>query len=313
MLVPFDAPTITTPVTFRQSATDADNHVRDRTSRRRTCRIRSSCRGICRWSAACASTASTCSITTTATATRSAAPTTWSRRARASSSSRSPPLSLYGSYSVSYLPELRRSVLVADRRSPSRSKPEKFTNYEVGAKWDVRPRLSLTTAVYRLDRTNTRSTDPNDPDAHRPDRQPAHQRLRGRRERAASRRPGASPAATPTRTRSSPAPRRRPRRARRSARCRTTRSRSGTTTRSTPRVGGRRSASLYRTRHVRGDRQHRDAARLHARRRRGVRHADASVCGCRRTSRTCSTSGTTSTPTATRTSRPAVRGRFASR
>ncbi len=41
--------------------------------------------------------------------------------------------------------------------------PEQFTNYEVGAKWDVRPALSLTTAVYRLDRANTRATDPNDP------------------------------------------------------------------------------------------------------------------------------------------------------
>ena len=30
-------------------------------------------------------------------------------------------------------------------------------------KWDARPGLSLTTALYRLDRTNTRSTDPNDP------------------------------------------------------------------------------------------------------------------------------------------------------
>ncbi len=42
-------------------------------------------------------------------------------------------------------------------------KPEQFNNYEAGVKWDIRPALSLTTAVYRLDRTNTRSTDPNDP------------------------------------------------------------------------------------------------------------------------------------------------------
>jgi catecholate siderophore receptor len=41
--------------------------------------------------------------------------------------------------------------------------PEKFNNYEVGAKWDAPYGLSLTTAIYRLDRTNTRSTDPNDP------------------------------------------------------------------------------------------------------------------------------------------------------
>src|SRR5690242_21380746 len=36
-------------------------------------------------------------------------------------------------------------------------KPEQFSNYELGAKWDVRRNLSLTTAVYRQDRTNTRS------------------------------------------------------------------------------------------------------------------------------------------------------------
>ncbi|HMH44228.1 MAG TPA: TonB-dependent receptor, partial [Pyrinomonadaceae bacterium] len=42
-------------------------------------------------------------------------------------------------------------------------KPEKFTNFEAGAKWDVRRDLALTAALYRQDRTNTRSTDPNDP------------------------------------------------------------------------------------------------------------------------------------------------------
>ena len=41
--------------------------------------------------------------------------------------------------------------------------PEQFRNYEVGAKWDATPNLSVTTAVYRLNRTNTRATDPNDP------------------------------------------------------------------------------------------------------------------------------------------------------
>jgi len=42
-------------------------------------------------------------------------------------------------------------------------KPEKFNNYEMGLKWDLPKGFPLTTAVYRLDRTNTRSTDPNDP------------------------------------------------------------------------------------------------------------------------------------------------------
>ena len=71
-------------------------------------------------------------------------------------------LSIYGTYSVSYLPSS------GDQFSSLTSvteqvKPEKFNNYELGMKWDVYRNLSLTTAVYRLDRANTRSTDPNDP------------------------------------------------------------------------------------------------------------------------------------------------------
>jgi catecholate siderophore receptor len=72
------------------------------------------------------------------------------------------PVSLYASYGVSYLPssgDQFSSLTVITQQV----EPEKFTNYEVGAKWDVRPLLSLTTAIYRLNRTNTRSTDPNDP------------------------------------------------------------------------------------------------------------------------------------------------------
>jgi catecholate siderophore receptor len=42
-------------------------------------------------------------------------------------------------------------------------KPERFTNYEMGVKWEPASAISLTAALYRLDRTNTRATDPNDP------------------------------------------------------------------------------------------------------------------------------------------------------
>jgi catecholate siderophore receptor len=72
------------------------------------------------------------------------------------------PVSIFTSYSVSYLPssgDQFSSLTVITEQV----EPEKFTNYEVGVKWDVRPDVSLTTSVYRLDRTNTRSTDPNDP------------------------------------------------------------------------------------------------------------------------------------------------------
>jgi catecholate siderophore receptor len=70
-------------------------------------------------------------------------------------------VSLYGSYSVSYLPssgDQFSSLTVVTQQV----KPEKFANYEVGAKWDTMPGLSVTGAVYRLDRTNTRATDPSD-------------------------------------------------------------------------------------------------------------------------------------------------------
>lgn len=71
-------------------------------------------------------------------------------------------LSLYGSYSVSYLPS-SGDQFSSLTTITQQVKPEKFNNFEFGAKWDVRPNLSLTSAVYRLDRTNTRATDPNDP------------------------------------------------------------------------------------------------------------------------------------------------------
>jgi catecholate siderophore receptor len=72
------------------------------------------------------------------------------------------PISVYSSYTVSYLPSSgdQFSSLTSITQQV---KPERFNNYEVGAKWDVRDNLSINTSVYRLDRTNTRSTDPNDP------------------------------------------------------------------------------------------------------------------------------------------------------
>ena len=72
------------------------------------------------------------------------------------------PFSLYGSYGVTYLPS-SGDQFSSLTTITQQVKPEKFSNYEVGAKWDIDRYLSLTTAVFRLDRTNTRATDPNDP------------------------------------------------------------------------------------------------------------------------------------------------------
>ena len=68
-------------------------------------------------------------------------------------------LSLYGSYGVSHLPSAgdQFSSLTATTRSLA---PERFRNYELGAKWDVLPRLMFTSAVFRLDRTNSSAPDP---------------------------------------------------------------------------------------------------------------------------------------------------------
>jgi catecholate siderophore receptor len=71
------------------------------------------------------------------------------------------PLSMYGNYGVSWLPS-SGDQFSALTTVTQQLKPEKFRNYEAGTKWDFR-RLSLTAAAYRLDRTNTRATDPNDP------------------------------------------------------------------------------------------------------------------------------------------------------
>lgn len=71
-------------------------------------------------------------------------------------------LSLYGNYSVSYLPS-SGDQFSSLTTVTQQVRPEKFNNYELGAKWDARQHLSLTAAVYRLNRTNTRATDPTDP------------------------------------------------------------------------------------------------------------------------------------------------------
>jgi catecholate siderophore receptor len=159
--VPFDTPTVSTPVAFRPNATDADNHV-----------------------------------LATVGAVYAQDQLALSRRLQATLGVRaerfdidfdnhrvaeklqrtddviSPrvglvykpvePVSLYSSLSVSYLPSAgdQFSSLTATSRT---LEPERFTNREVGLKWDVTPMLSLTTAAYRLDRTNTAAPDPVNP------------------------------------------------------------------------------------------------------------------------------------------------------
>ncbi len=72
-----------------------------------------------------------------------------------------PTASVYTSYSEASVPragEQLASLTVTNRVFD----PEKFENLEVGFKWDLRPDLSFTSALYRLDRRNVVVTDPAD-------------------------------------------------------------------------------------------------------------------------------------------------------
>ncbi|WP_375401857.1 TonB-dependent receptor [uncultured Sphingomonas sp.] len=70
------------------------------------------------------------------------------------------PVSIYLSYSRSYLPQSGDQFASLDLTSAA-LKPERFENVEAGAKWEPRPSLLLAAAMYRLDRTNTRNAGPN--------------------------------------------------------------------------------------------------------------------------------------------------------
>jgi catecholate siderophore receptor len=71
--------------------------------------------------------------------------------------------SLYASYSVSHLPSSgdQFSSLTATTQT---FEPERFRNYEIGAKWDVHESLALTGALFRLDRSNSTAPDPANPE-----------------------------------------------------------------------------------------------------------------------------------------------------
>ena len=158
---PFDAPTVATPITFRQSATDADNattatvaavYVQDQLALSPHVQLIGGVR-----------------YDRFDVEFRNHRNDTRLDRQDELLSPRAglvikpvEAASLYGSYSVSYLPSSgdQFSSLTATTQT---LEPEQFTNYEVGAKWDVRPELALAGALYRLDRTNTAAPDPNDP------------------------------------------------------------------------------------------------------------------------------------------------------
>ena len=158
---PFDAPTISTPVTFRQGATDADNHLRtnvaaayvqDQVELNPKLQLVGGLR-LDRFDLEYHNNRNGDTLGRVDNLASPRAGLVFKPLL---------PVSVYGTYTVSYLPssgDQFSSLTVITEQV----EPEKFTNYEAGIKWDVRPALALTAAAYRLDRTNTRATDPNDP------------------------------------------------------------------------------------------------------------------------------------------------------
>lgn len=159
--VPVSAPTSSIPVNFRQSASDADNHV---TNSLRSIYVQDQIAISERLQMLAGLRYESFGIRyhdNRADATL--------RRTDGMFSPRiglvvkpSAPVSFYGSYSVSHLPSAgdQFSSLTDVTKA---LEPEGFENIEIGGKWDIADRLALTTAAYRLDRTNTRAPSPVNP------------------------------------------------------------------------------------------------------------------------------------------------------
>ncbi len=71
-------------------------------------------------------------------------------------------ISAYASYSETFLPRSGDQFLTLTLDSES-TRPQFFENREIGLKWDLRPDLSLTAAVFELERESYTSVDPEDP------------------------------------------------------------------------------------------------------------------------------------------------------
>lgn len=158
---PLASPTINIPVTFRQSATDADNHlktkvaatyVQDQVELSRYVQAVAGAR-FDRFDLQYSNNRNGDRLSRVDGLVSPRAGIIFKPVAQ---------VSVYGNYSVSYLPS-SGDQFSSLTTITQQVKPEKFNNYEAGVKWDVNRFLALTTAVFRLDRTNTRSIDPNDP------------------------------------------------------------------------------------------------------------------------------------------------------
>jgi catecholate siderophore receptor len=161
IVVPFDHPTVAVPVTFRQSATDADNRARATVA---SLYLQDQIELSRLWQAVVGLRYDRFAIDFRNHRNGEELDRTDHLLSPRAGLIFKPaaPISLYGSYGVTYLPSSgdQFGSLTATTRT---LEPERFTNQEVGAKWEAGPNLMLTAALYRLERTNTAAPDPADP------------------------------------------------------------------------------------------------------------------------------------------------------
>jgi catecholate siderophore receptor len=158
---PIDAPTISLPVEFRPSASDANNHgvatvvaayVQDQASLSRLVQVVAGVR-VDRFAVTFQNNR-TGQMLQTEDAVVSPRFGVIVKPAEA--------VSLYGSYGRSYVPRAGEQLASLTPTNTALD-PETFRNVEVGAKWETVSGLSLSAAVYRLNRGNVAGTDPADP------------------------------------------------------------------------------------------------------------------------------------------------------
>lgn len=161
VFVPASDPTVAVPVAFRQSATDADNHGRATVA---AVYLQDQIRLSPQWLAVIGLRYDSFDMDFTNHRTGD--------RIETSDDPVSPrggliykpaeDLSFYATYSQSFVPRAG-AQLASLTPTNAAFDPEEFENTEIGAKWDASAALSLTAAVFQLDRTNVVIPDPNDP------------------------------------------------------------------------------------------------------------------------------------------------------
>ncbi len=158
---PLDNPTVSVPVTFRQNATDANNHGRATVA---AAYVQDQIEFSPQWQAILGLRFDRFEMDFTNYRTGDNIETSDDLFSPRAGLIYKPvePVSIYASYSMSHVP--RAGAQLASLNPTNQAfDPEEFENIEVGAKWDVRPGLALTAALFQLDRTNVVIPDPNDP------------------------------------------------------------------------------------------------------------------------------------------------------